>query len=187
MVIDSKGMSHKPKGLPRRVAGTYEGLAATAGDDDLDTGGPAAARGQWATRPPLPGSNRRTVTGPAGGIRHQDGDDPTPVMDAAGALHAQTGLIVDVDMTHPRGIITLTDGRDTYTIGRQGRILLRRHGDDERHEHDYATGRTIDDTKPDWTADTDPNLNRMLHDMPTHWRRPIMRLIHTIEHEEARP
>lgn len=35
MSVDRNGMSHKPKGLPRHVAGTYEGLAAATGDDDL--------------------------------------------------------------------------------------------------------------------------------------------------------
>lgn len=27
MVIDNRGMSHRPSGLPRRVAGTYDGNA----------------------------------------------------------------------------------------------------------------------------------------------------------------
>ena len=35
MVIDIRNRSHRPKGLPARVAGTYEPAGATAGDDDL--------------------------------------------------------------------------------------------------------------------------------------------------------
>lgn len=35
MSVDRNGMSHKPKGLPAHVAGTYDTSRTTAGDDDL--------------------------------------------------------------------------------------------------------------------------------------------------------
>lgn len=178
MVIDNRGMSHKPKGLPRHVAGTYEGVAAAMRDDDLDTGTPDPS---WSTLPPRPGSDRRTSISTAGVILHRAGDDPAPIMSAADELHAATGLTVDVNTTRPHGIITLTDGRDTWTIGRQGRILTRRHGQDERHVRDYAAGRTIDDDATGWGVDTDPNLTRMLRDMPAAWRPSVTRLIRTVE------
>ena len=178
MVIDNRGMSHKPKGLPRHVAGTYEGLAAAMRDDDLDAGTPDPS---WSTLPPRPGSDRRTSISTAGVILHRAGDDPAPIMSAADELHAATGLTVDVNMTRPHGTITLTDGRDTWTIGRQGRILTRRHGQDERHVRDYAAGRTIDADATGWSVDTDPNLTRMLRDMPAAWRPSVTRLIRTVE------
>lgn len=180
MVIDNKGMSHKPKGLPRHVAGTYEGLAATMNDNDLDT---TPAIPKWTTLPSRPGSNRRTTTSTAGSILHRADHDPTPVQDAAGMLHQQTGLTVNIDMTRPHGIITLTDGQDTWTIGRQGRILTRRHGNDERHVHDYATDRTIDDDATDWSIDTDKNLTRMLEDMPANWRPSVTWLMRVVEED----
>lgn len=43
MVVDANGMSHKPKGLPQRVAGNYDGRAFAVGDGDLNDPEPPAA------------------------------------------------------------------------------------------------------------------------------------------------
>ena len=147
----------------------------------LNLNAPIPGSDQWATLPPRPGSGRRTEQSEAGTILHRADHDPMLVQDTAGMLHATTGLTVNIDMTRPHGIITLTDGHDTWTIGRQGRILTRRHGQDERHVRDYAAGRTIDDDATGWSVDTDPNLTRMLHDMPAAWRPSVTRLIRTVE------
>lgn len=50
MVLDANGRSHRPKGLPRGLAGTYDANAAAVRDTDLTPGGAPRSAGMDVRR-----------------------------------------------------------------------------------------------------------------------------------------
>lgn len=68
MVLDANGRSHRPKGLPRGLAGTYDANAAAVRDTDLTPGGAPRSAGMDAIRRAAgPGARYLTVDDPWGG------------------------------------------------------------------------------------------------------------------------
>lgn len=108
MVIDIRNRSHRPKGLPARVAGTYEPAGATAGDDDLAAPVPA---GNSSARRRLYERNAATRRGweyaetLLAATRPGDGSDyrGQPVMTPEEELDlTRLAIVDDTDPDHPR-------------------------------------------------------------------------------------
>lgn len=130
MSVDRNGRSHKPKGLPKGVAGTYDRVGRTKGDDDLQTDG-------WRTTPTIPRLDHHEMRRDDTHVEWSHGPTPIGFADDCRIIGRLTGMHVHASMRS--GLLEIGDTNDTHwTYDPHTHVMIRRndgrYGIDTTHD-----------------------------------------------------
>lgn len=130
MSVDRNGRSHKPKGLPKGVAGTYDRGMRAGGDDDLQADG-------WRTTPTIPRLDHHEMRRDDTHVEWSHGPTPIGFADDCRIISRLTGRHVHASMRS--GLLEIGDTNGTHWTydPRRRTMILRndgRYGIDTTHD-----------------------------------------------------
>lgn len=107
MSVDRNGRSHRPKGLPKGKAGTYDRTRHAGDDTDLDTG-------QWRYTPNIPGLNHHEMRRDNTHVEWPTGPAPIRFADDCRIISRLTGLHVHASIRS--GLLEIGDTNNTHWV-----------------------------------------------------------------------